>query len=149
MSILKNGVFQHLTLKCKHLLYFVYYLSYYFVFRTIVSITEDESNKNGDDGALKSLKLVFNSLFSSTSSPSVPSNSSTAAQPNAFAQTLMSFMQPTIVQQDENRSPVAAEATPQTEQIIKPEQLLSLIEPLINESLVKEIQTLYGEKNRV
>ncbi len=115
-----------------------------FPFRTILSVTEDEANKNGDDGALKSLQLVFKSLFNSTSSPTMPSN---GAQPNAFTQTLMSFMQPTIQQQQqqpvEMKSNSSAE-TIQTEQIMTPEQLLTLIEPLINESLVNEIQTLYG-----
>ncbi len=108
-----------------------------------MSVTEDEANKNGDDGALKSLQLVFKSLFNSTSSPTMPSN---GAQPNAFTQTLMSFMQPTVQQQQqpiEIKSNSSAETT-QTEQIMTPEQLLTLIEPLINESLVNEIQTLYG-----
>ena len=114
---------------------------------TIVSVTEDESNKNGDDGALKSLQLVFKSLFSSSSSeaPSgvgAPSNA-------AFTQTLLSFMQPTIHQQNnENETlpnqiveTLGAESTPQ--QVISPEQLLSLIEPLINEELVNDIKILY------
>lgn len=111
---------------------------------TILSVTEDETNKNGDDGALKSLQLVFKSLFNSTSSPTMPSN---GAQPNAFTQTLMSFMQPTI-QQQQQQQPIEIKSnsiaeTIQTEQIMTPEQLLTLIEPLVNESLVNEIQTLY------
>ena len=113
-----------------------------------MSVTEDEANRNGDDGALKSLQLVFKSLLSSTSSQSSgqPSNPS---QPNAFTQTLMSFMQqPTIhhQQQVENKTGSSVDSI-KTEQNVTPEHLLTLIEPLINESLVNEIQTLYGRNS--
>jgi putative sterol carrier protein len=58
-----------------------------------------------------------------------------------FQQTLLSFIQPNGQQQTFEQQ--TETPTPPQQQAISPEQLLGLIEPLINESLVNEIKTLY------
>ncbi len=128
------------------------------------NIIRDESNENGEDPALKSLSLVFKSLFNNSSSSAVSAAPSTSAasalanQPND----LMAFIQ-TITQSLANATPVndansqfllqsmmPSHLMPKVDDSnangsseLTPYRLLKMMEPLINENLVKEIQTVY------
>lgn len=153
--------------------------------RTINEITRDESNESGEDPALKSLSLVFKSLFNNSTTVTPPMASgntpgtSGASANDAEKSTndflaLLQGLTPILVPTDngqantstgaesaaaglfnmfggftpENKPSTSAAAASaagksSTETEYSPMRVLKLLEPLINEKVVKEIDTVY------
>jgi erythrocyte band 7 integral membrane protein len=120
------------------------------------SIIKDESEASGEDPALKTIKSVFMSLFNRDSDDSQPKSSS-ASQPVQLPAELMSMftgMMPSVIPNDfaplnsslEFQSVHASESekgSPKKSESNLPFKLLTLLKPLLNESLIREIQTVY------
>ena len=146
------------------------------------SIFKDENSESNEDPALKSISMVFKSLFNSSSSSSTEASgtkpgtsSSGAADTPLFSHDflkILSNISPISIPSDQllqnlNVTPegaatmqqqfmaAAAAATNQSQQQqqqqgnsasfngLSPFQLLKLFEPLINEQVVREVQTVY------
>jgi hypothetical protein len=119
----------------------------------------EENPEGNEDPALKTLSQVFKSLFSSTSSSStsdsnIPKTSQAAANSESqmnFPQEIMTFFQSfnaNLANQQQNDSGAISLNKQNAECVesgkeMSPMKLFKLLEPLINENLVKEIQTVY------
>ena len=126
--------------------------------RQINSIVKDESNESAEDPALKSLSLVFKSLVNSSSfsSPN-EAKASTSNDSAKFPMEIISMLQgisPFVLPSDAlSQEELSAHLGLKADQAKKPNEekkdmfspfnILKLLEPHINESLVKEIQTVY------
>lgn len=157
---------------------------FYSNFRIVNSIFKDENSESNEDPALKSISMVFKSLFNSSSSSSSsteatgskPGTSGTADQQaplfshdflkilsnispisipsDQLLQNLDVTPEGAVAMQQQFMAAAAAASTQSQQQQqqpgnsasfngLSPFQLLKLFEPLINEQVVREVQTVY------
>lgn len=122
-------------------------------FSTINSVIRDE-NESGEDPALKTIKSVFMSLFNRDSSDDTKPKTSNPTQPGQLPAEIMNLFQgmmPTVIPNDSNSSMFnlnlgnaktsGSSSGDNSENL--PFKLLKLLQPLINENLIREIQTVY------
>jgi putative sterol carrier protein len=136
--------------------------------RTINSIVKDENSEN-QDPALKSISMVFKSLFGGSSSDDSATSSKkgeSSDQAEATAN-FLKFLTPFITNEaDSSTGPTTSNAAsaileflnpsnnnqkgqvkvnlePEDPNQISPIKLLKLLQPLLNENLVKEINLVY------
>ncbi|RNA13421.1 stomatin 1 isoform X2 [Brachionus plicatilis] len=108
-------------------------------------------NSDGEDPALKTLSMVFKSLFSSASnskSDTTTGTSDSITQGSDFislVQSMMQLVNPQIEQNEITKTTSEKETFSQADHFsqYEPFKLLKIIEPLITENLVKEINTVY------
>jgi len=134
--------------------------------RTINSIKEDQEN-TGEDPALKTISMVFKSLLggNSSSSSSGPSTGPKAdSSLNTLPAELMKFIeglsQPMVIpnnsemagalfpfmnmnQQESTSTAIDMEAASGSDRKMSPFKILKMLEPLMDENMVQEIQTVY------
>lgn len=128
----------------------------------INSIEVDQQN-DGEDPALKTISQVFKSLLNGNTTPSTTSDSAPSGDkplnslPNELIKFIEGLSKPMVIPNDgsvgfpfmPNMNPqetvVNMEATGDAagSQKMTPYTILKLLEPLLNESMVKEIQTVY------
>lgn len=122
---------------------------------TLNSIIKDESESSGEDPALKTIKSVFMSLFNRDSDDSQPKSSSQPGLPPELM-SMFTGMMPTVIPNEStsssNNSPFeftslqtseSPKGSPIKSDTNLPYKLLTLLKPLLNESLIKEVQTVY------
>jgi hypothetical protein len=101
----------------------------------INSICEDENNKS-EDTAIRSITHIFKSMFSPSTAPST--SSSTNIVSSMLPQSMQMFCN-----QTENSVSYNPVSTDNSGYLITPEKLIKFFEPLINQTSVQKIQTVY------